>query len=354
MMRAGGRPPARECTKRPTTTSQPTAVPKRRRAAPTSDAAAPAEPQPPRAAAPAAAAEPSEVDWRAIRNAAPRTLGTWQEYVNEPEFWANYINHQTDKKTKELVGVYEAAFIAKESMATSGRCVLDDAVDFGKAAWLSRVAEEDPIWEDVDAAVLYDLSRELTRGFKEPSDRGFNRRFQPGARLRVGRGGAISTETRVTVGGVTTYTRSAIDDSRLDALGAKLGPESQTFRCVNAFAFDMRTLDDADQRELLLDRARNESNIVEADCLLRSAAKQRKLQDGFKQKYRGLERDVGLTPQLLSELGVESLMDLDDEPLECLLGDKGCLWHDRVMNKFFTSGRRNPTRGVGICVRFSS
>ena len=172
--------------------------------------------------------------------------------------------------------------------------------------------------------------------------------------MRVGRGGAISTETRVTVGGVTTYTRIAIDEGRLDELGAKLGRRSQTFRCVQAFSVDMAALDDADQRELLLDRARNESNSVEVECLLRGAAKQRQLQDGFRQKYRGLERDVGLTPQLLSELGVESLMDLDDEPLECLLGDKGCLWHKRVMNKFFASGRRNPTRGVGICVRFSS
>jgi len=353
MMRAGGRPPARECTKRPTTTSQPTAAPKRRRPAPTSDAAAPAEPQPPRAAAPAAAAEPTEVDWRAIRNAAPRTLGTWQEYVNEPEFWATYLNHQTDNKTNELVGVYEAAFRAKHSNAGSGKCVLDDAVEFGKAAWLSRVAEEDPLWEDVDAAELYDLSRDLTRGFKEPSDSGLNRRFRPGARLRVGRGGAISTETSVTVAGVRTFTWIAIDDGKLDALGAELGPESRTFRCVEAFAFDMRTLNDAKQRELLLDRARNDRNISEVDCLLRGDAKQRKLQEGFKEKYRGLERDVGLTPQLLSDLGVESLMDLDDEPLECLLGDKRCLWHKRVMDKFFTSGRRNPTRGVGICVRFS-
>ena len=152
---------------------------------------------------------------------------------------------------------------------------------------------------------------------------------------------------------MTTYTRKAIDDTKLDALAADLGRGSRTFRCVKAFAFDMRTLNDADQRELLLDRARNESNSVEVECLLRGAAKQRQLQDGFRQKYRGLERDVGLTQQLLSELGVESLMDLDDEPIECLLGDKGCLWHKRVMDKFFASGRRNPTRGVGICVRFS-
>ena len=123
-MRAGGRPPARRCTvKRDAdATSQPpsTAAPKRRRAAPANDAAAPAEPQLPRAAAPAAAAEPTEVDWHALRRSEPRTLETWLKYVDEPEFWANYENHQTDKKTKELVGVYKSAFGAKVQKGRNG------------------------------------------------------------------------------------------------------------------------------------------------------------------------------------------------------------------------------------------
>ena len=308
----------------------------------------------PAAAAPPPAPEPTVVFHpvtTAVRKA--RTLATWREQKNNAAFFTNYCYTIKNEETGEEVHVFRSAFTVKGSGSKGGFCELQDALAFAREAYLSRIPDESELWGDPDAAALKERSREIINRPPERQDNGFTRNFRPGAKVEVTRSGDFKVASYQQVDGETIWKRRVIDEAKLDALRSKRGADDELYRTVLDFAEQFAAASDDDQRAVLLDRALNIDRSLEVAALRRFDKIERRVAEKQSLAWAEFEEDVDFDEDVKADLSrecgrpVTSLMDVDDFPRACLLGDADhCPIHGKIMEWFYLSERRNATRGV--------
>ncbi len=306
----------------------------------------------PAAAAPPAAPEPTLAwyDVTSEERRAPRTLATWVRQKHNLGFFLNYQFSYTDTDTGEEVRVFRSAFSVKSTGFQGGLRTCRDAFSIARTAYLSRVRDDSELWGDPDAAALKAASREIITRPPARQENGFLRSFRPGVRVTMGPGGTFNVESHQQVDGERSWKKRVIDETKLDALRSKRGPKSPVYRCVVDFADQLAAASDDDQRAMLLDRALNIDRSLEAAALRRFNKIERRVAESQSVAWAEFEEDVGFDEEVKEDLGVESLIDVDDYPLECLLGHKDCYVHKRIMDRFYASRRRVANRGVQVRV----
>jgi len=288
----------------------------------------------------------------AVRKA--RTLATWREQKNNAAFFCNYCYTIKNEETGEEVHIFRSAFTVKGNCSQGGFCELQDALDIARLAYLSRVRDDSELWSDPDAAALKAASREIVTRPPEPQNNRYQRFFRPGAMVRAAASGRLDVVSYHREDGAQVYERRSIDEDALSSLEAKLRvSDPQLFGCVEDFAADISSMPSDEQHKLLWDRAQTLHEIVVALAQTRADDFKRRVADDFEVGMAEFEEDVGFDEDVKADLSrecgrpVTSLMDVDDFPRACLLGDADhCPIHDKIMEWFYLSERRNATRGV--------
>ena len=326
---------------------------------------APARPKPAKkpaaraAPAPAAAAPPAPTEptlrFHVVTTAQrrTRTLAMWREQKYNAAYFVKYEFTATNEETGEQVPVWTSAFTVRHTGLNGGLRTLEDAVYYAKRAWLSRVKDDSEVWEDPDAAALKERSREIISNPDERQNNGFTRNLRPGAWVQVRASGQLDVVSYRQQDGAQVRARRSIDEDALSSLEAKLRvSDPQLVGCVQDFAADISSMPSDEQHKLLWDRAQTLHEIVVALAQTRADDFKRRVADDFEVGRAEFEEDVGFDEDVKADLSregrpVTSLMDVDDFPRACLLGDADhCPIHDKIMEWFYLSERRNATRGV--------
>ena len=310
------------------------------------------------APAPAAAAPPAPervLPWHPVEKGQrrSRTLATWVAQKENAAFFTNYCYTIKNEETGQKTHVFQSAFSRKDTASRGGLRELGDAFDYARTAYLSRVKDGSEVWSDPDAAALKERSREIIRNPEEPQNNRFTRNFRPGALVAVTASGHLDVVSYRQQAGAQVYARRSIDEDALSSLEAMRVSDPQLFGCVEDFAADISSMPSDEQHKLLWDRAQTLHEITVADAQVRADDFKRRVTDDFEVGRKEFEEDVGFDDEVKADLSrecgrpVTSLMDVDDFPRACLLGDADhCPIHDKIMEWFYLSERRNATRGV--------